>query len=306
MKKVILIFCFSLFALFVGAQDSRDVYFKRTAYPIYSWTKKYQQPFEHDTIPGEHGKYRQIDNYKIIAADYSDNDTKFAIAINVLQKFPGEGGMMYAPYATDPGNYQFYVAPYLADSIYVMPCNPRNAQITPLQPFIIAAGDKEFKCTLSKDLKSVSISPLNDKWINPKFKLYNNLLPIDTFQAIGKNKHTFQEFENKNKYIYVLALEFDYYTKKPEIDGNLLKDVNEKFKDRLTTIIFVPDSIEWKNSEIGKGYEGIVSTLMYFPGCDFEFNFSPNGVLFNGDGTIANKGILPSDLKEFLEKLTQK
>ncbi len=304
MRKLIFIVCLILCDFADNAQNSSVIDLKRSVFPIYSYTKIYQHPFEHDSIPYKNGAYRQIDNYKVIAGDYSDSKAKFTIALNSMQCSQVKHGMFHSPFESDSGFYQVYIAPYKADSVYIVPCNPKDAEVKPLKPFIVAIGKQEYNCILSQDIKKIFVLPLTDGWVTPKFKLYNDSLPNDTFQALGGKQTAFKEFENKGKYIYIMTWSPDLMTGRPGTELNFLRDASEKFKDKLTAIIFVPDGDEWQKLEIAKEGTGwYVSTLMFFPGCDFQFNFSPNGVLFNSDGTIANRGILPSELKGFLNKL---
>ena len=182
----------------LSSHSQNIVCLNRSAFPVHSYTKRYQEPFEHDSIPDKQGFYREIEKYKVLAGDYSDSVVKFSIALNTFQD-PNDKSAR----KTDTDYYQLYVAPYKADSIYIYPCNPFKAKVQPLKPFIISIGKKEYQCILAKDIKKITITPFSGKWVFTYFNMYNDSLPNDSILLIDGKINTFREYENKNKFIYV-------------------------------------------------------------------------------------------------------
>ena len=102
-----------------------------------------------------------IDSYTIIGGDYRDNSCQFTIAVNTS--------------VSNMGGHEVYIAPYKADSVYVMGVG--NRAVTPKRPFYIEAAGMNMRALIDLDNKFVSIKPYNGKYMDTFILLYNNRVP---------------------------------------------------------------------------------------------------------------------------------
>lgn len=290
MKTIIIAFTLCTFAGLAVAQDS-IVQLNRHIGPIFDYTKIYQEQQAYFAIPNSNGgAFKLIDTYQIIGGDYKDKDCAFTIGINLQRTIMGTP-------------HEAYISPYKADSAYVMEAT-RDKAVTPGKPFYIDACGHEYRAVWDMDNKTVTITAYNGPHINTGLRLYNDKLPTTPFELEDGKQASFKDYLHKHKYIYVMACTGDENSKK-QLDS--LKSVTKKYGKKLISFVIpVPEAMEDNIFKASLIKQWVVIKYMSFYFTEMQLQNYPNGVLFDEDDSIVNRGILPSDLGKFLGNLLNK
>lgn len=279
----------SLFTLHYSlctAQQVSRVALTRNCGPIFSYTKSWQENYEYDGYVSPGGQvHKLVDMYNILGGDFKDKFCQFTIAANTKISFRG--------------GYEIYLAPSKADSVYVKPVG--NISVTPKVPFYIEACGHEYEATFDMEDMLITVKPYYGKYVDTYILLYNNRLPDSSFTLENGKQAFFSKYEHKHRYIYVMTCDTQKLSLR-ELDT--LKKVTIKYGELLTSVLIpAPDDSFIKPIKMK---EWVIAEYDGFPLRELQINFFPNGALFDEDGNIVNKGILPSDLGNYLEKLEHK
>lgn len=277
---------FSILSIVGYSQKMDTVFMNKVLQPKFSFDKNMDEQLK-NTLNG-------INFPELNAGDYIDGDTKFTVAIATNIFTNGE---------VKQGYYEFFIAPYRADSIYI----GRGVHETAIRvetPIVAQVGDNEYRMEISKYGKYILISKIDGKYINPDVKLFTNLLPDLSFSLIDGGESSFSHYEHRNKYIYI---EFwGTWCGGCMQSLKTLKEINELYHDRL--IIISLDYMDTDNESVKKVVQE--NNLDWIQGITDESinrellqNGVPYGILCDSEGNIIRRELLPAKLKHVLQNM---
>lgn len=290
--KYLLTFTFSILTILGYSQKEDTVFINRVVHPKLRFNKMMEN------VMKDMGHEKDYPLLK--AGDYMDGDPRFSIAICPIT--------MKDESKVAEVSYSLFIAPYNADSIFVGP-GIHQTYLKVETSITIEAEGIEYTATVSKNGKFVLLSKITGKHINPDVKLYNNQLPDLNFSLVDGGKSLFSSYEHKNKYIYVEFWE-------TSCGGCLstFKDLTEVYKlynDKIF-IISMDDYVDAVDMERVKkviqeyNMEWIQGISDESISREFLQNGFPFGVLFDSEGNIINRELLPAKLRSVLENEMRK
>ena len=234
--------------------------------------------------------HRQTENYEIFAADYKDNKISFTLCLNRIS-LKGDG------------KHEIYVSHYRADSVYINYCETWF-QTEPEQKFIIGIGPNRYSAVIDSSLKSVRIWEEVNSQVKPTVQSYNDHLPSGIFKQLNGSFSAYSFFEHQDKLLYVILLPPAADTLADK-ELAVLNTLSDTYKDQFTSFILIGDSTFWASNHRTIKSNWVLMPFYQAPLDDFQFNYTPSGALFDSDGKIINRGLLPSDLEAYLKKTTK-
>jgi len=293
--KLILLFCLLGFAEASYCQKISVIQLHKGIYPIVSYNPAIQ-----DAIVGRMDSAEKSSwHNSFFAGDYADSITKFRIVV-----FP-------------PGNevgdntYIFNLAPYKCDTVYVGDPSISGAEIS--YPTVIAGmGKRKFKITILPGNKAMQVIDVSTEYVTPDIKLPEDKLPDMNFTLIDGGTKSLTSFERQRKLIYL------YFWTSPDCKDCLvpmdkLKDIYSAYKNKLSIIsLFDPDNWTHKQIDTDMVKKVITDKQLQFTEGYSDISLLKEllimnmggqyGMLFDENGNVLKRFIMPEDLEVFLKK----
>jgi thiol-disulfide isomerase/thioredoxin len=289
-KRYFITIIFCIYVTLGFSQRFDTILLNRTVHPKLSFDRIFENDLKNMGVEKQYSELH--------AGDYIDSNTKFTIAIY--------------PIADKDGNlpinnsYGFYLAPYNSDSIFVGLGIHHTVSKAGI-PIIIEVGGREYSAEISANRKFIKITKHYGRHIIPDAKLYNNLLPDLKFSLLDGSQTSFSSFIHKNKFIYI---EFwGTWCAGCIKSFDKLKEVNRLYSDKLFII-----SLDYMDDDMNKVKKVVAeNNLDWIEGIstdiinrEFLQNGFPDGVLFDSEGVIIERGLFPQRLNSILENIIKR